>query len=52
MKIETPTASLNALHALLDGRGKTRKIERTILANLLIDHQRMAAKLRAEGVKI
>jgi hypothetical protein len=52
LKLETPTTALNALHALTDGRGKSRKIDRDTLAKLLIDHERMAAKLQAEGIQI
>jgi hypothetical protein len=52
LKLETPTTSLNALHAMLDGRGKNRTIDRDTLAKLLIDHERMAKKLQDEGIQI
>jgi hypothetical protein len=52
LRLETPTTALNALHAMLDGRGKNRTIDRDTLAKLLIDHERMAKKLQDEGIQI
>ena len=44
-KRDLTDADVEALYALLDGRGETRKVPRDLLAKLLTERQRMLSKL-------
>jgi hypothetical protein len=52
IKLNTPIDILDALHALTDGRGKTAKVSKSVLDNLLIDHHRMVKALQAQGIQV
>lgn len=53
VKLETPLATIDALHALADTRGRRPlKVQRDVVDALLRDHHRMAAALKAHGVAI
>lgn len=53
VKLETPLATIDALHALADKRGRRPlKVQREVVDTLLRDHHRMAAALKAHGVAI
>lgn len=52
LKLETPLAEIHALAGMVDGRGSTRKVAKDTLSKLLVDHNRMVARLMSEGVKV
>lgn len=52
MKLETPLSKYHVFSTLKEGRGKLRKIDKDDLSRLLVDHSRMAARLRELGVEV
>jgi hypothetical protein len=50
--LTTPTSDWNAFAALQDGRGKSAKTTRALVAKIVVDQERMVRTLRAAGIKI
>lgn len=51
--LNTPELALEALDVLVDSKSKKPiKVEKPVLAALLRDHDRMIARLNAEGVSV
>ena len=52
MNLTTTQEQFEALHAAVDGKAKTVRVDAEALSRLLIDHAVLVREARAKGVKV
>jgi len=52
IKIQTSIADFQELHKIADSRGKTVRVPRKMLVNLLLDHSEMYGEVLADNLHV